>query len=68
MKETKMLQLKSVIAKLDRQNRIRKMQGLPRINYDILEVDTLCERYKDDDYAIPLVVKIIEQNALSKKH
>jgi hypothetical protein len=63
-----MLQLKTVIATLNKHNRIRHLQGLPRINYDILEVDTLCERYKDDDYAIPLVVKIIEQNALNKKH
>jgi hypothetical protein len=63
-----MLQLRTVISKLDRNNRIRHLQGLPKINYDVLKVDLLCDRYKDDDYAASLIIKLIEQDALSRRN
>jgi hypothetical protein len=62
----KLLLTKRVIAELDKQNRIRHMQRLNRINYDINQVKNLCDEFGGEhgNYN-KIIVEMVKNEALN---
>lgn len=61
----KLILAKQVIAELDKTNRIRKIQRLPKINYDIQYVEHLCDTLGGHGNYKKLIIEIVKNEALT---